>query len=213
MAASRRDTKEEIVSCAIDLFSKKGYTDTSMREIAQAVQIQPGSIYNHFASKQEILEHILGLFTLTVATSALRDLSIEKLMHDVTIDNILACMALQFDPEFADRYKKILYIILHEQHRSETVREYVRDKLVLQNEMYVRQMVEGLVTAGLIEPVDSDLIAKLHVATTYYWASANLMGIDDSMPFVRNHTMASVLQKIYEQFIVIRRDQPTIGLE
>ena len=203
MTASRRGTKEQIVSCAVDLFSKKGYSETSMREIAQAVHIQPGSIYNHFTSKQEILKHILELYSVYFATTALNGENVEKLMNDVTVDNILDCMALQFEPEAMERYTKILYIILHEQHRNDTVREFVRDKLFLQNEIYVRQIIEGLVSAGLVEPVDSEFIAKLHVATTYYWASANLMGIDSGPPFVRNYDMTGVLRKLYEQHIVI----------
>jgi AcrR family transcriptional regulator len=208
VAATKRDTKEEIVNCAIELFSKKGYSEASMREIAQAVNIQPGSIYNHFASKQEILEHILGLYSVYFATSALKGRNIENLMKDVTVDNILSCMVLQFESDSMDRYTKILYIILHEQYRNDMVREYVRDKIVLQNEMYVRQVIEGLESAGLIEPVDSEVIAKLHVATTIYWASANLLGIDSSPLFVRSHTMADVLRKLYERFIVIRGDSP-----
>ena len=178
-----------------------------MREIAQAVHIQPGSIYNHFASKQEILEHILGLYSVYFATAALRDTSVEKLMQDVTVDNILDCMALQFEPDMQERYTKIMYIILHEQYRNETVREFVRDKLFLQNEMYVRQIIDGLVSAGLIEPVDCDLVSKLHVATIYYWASAKLLGIDSGPPFVRSYTLAGVLRKLYENCIVKREEQ------
>lgn len=40
------------------LFYEKGYHGTSMREIADAVGIKAGSLYNHFAGKQEILYRI-----------------------------------------------------------------------------------------------------------------------------------------------------------
>jgi AcrR family transcriptional regulator len=51
-------TAVRIRDVATELFYEKGYHGTSMREIAAAVGIKPASLYNHFASKQEILFEI-----------------------------------------------------------------------------------------------------------------------------------------------------------
>ncbi len=43
----------------MNLFLKQGYAATSMRQIADAVGLALGGIYNHFSSKEEIFEGII----------------------------------------------------------------------------------------------------------------------------------------------------------
>ena len=44
-----------VLDAAARLFREKGYAATSMRDIASAVDMLPGSLYYHFASKEELL--------------------------------------------------------------------------------------------------------------------------------------------------------------
>jgi len=53
-------TKEKILAKSLTLFSKSGFAETSVRDIAKAVGIQPGALYNHFKGKEEILQALLG---------------------------------------------------------------------------------------------------------------------------------------------------------
>ena len=53
-------TREEILNESLDLFAKKGYYGTSMREIAKAVGIKGSSIYNHFSGKEEIFSELFN---------------------------------------------------------------------------------------------------------------------------------------------------------
>jgi AcrR family transcriptional regulator len=54
-----RDTRQDILSRALDLFAEKGFYGTSMREIARAVGIRESATYHHFPSKASILEELL----------------------------------------------------------------------------------------------------------------------------------------------------------
>lgn len=49
----------EIISCAADLFQKKGYSSTSVRDIAKSMNMEAASLYNHISSKQDILSTLL----------------------------------------------------------------------------------------------------------------------------------------------------------
>ncbi len=49
----------EIIKEAGLLFSKKGYSSTSMQDIADSLGIKAASLYNHISSKQEILTELL----------------------------------------------------------------------------------------------------------------------------------------------------------
>jgi AcrR family transcriptional regulator len=48
--------KEQIFTEALRLMRSKGYLNTSMRDIASAVNIEAASLYNHLRNKEELLE-------------------------------------------------------------------------------------------------------------------------------------------------------------
>ena len=48
-------TRERIRDAGLTLFSERGYTGTTVREIADACGLAPGAIYNHYASKEALL--------------------------------------------------------------------------------------------------------------------------------------------------------------
>jgi AcrR family transcriptional regulator len=50
--------KEVILEAAALLFRDRGYSATSMRDLAQAVHLQASSLYNHISGKQDILREI-----------------------------------------------------------------------------------------------------------------------------------------------------------
>lgn len=50
--------KEQIILIAAQLFRQKGYEASSMRDIANALNIEAASLYHHIKSKEEILEII-----------------------------------------------------------------------------------------------------------------------------------------------------------
>ena len=55
-----KPTKRDIIlSTSAKLFRERGYSATSMRDIANAVGIKAASLYNHISSKQDILKDLL----------------------------------------------------------------------------------------------------------------------------------------------------------
>jgi len=55
-----RGSRETIMNVAMQLFGKQGYTGTSMRDIANAVGVLPGSLYAHIQSKEALLVDIVA---------------------------------------------------------------------------------------------------------------------------------------------------------
>lgn len=52
-------TREEILAAAARLFGDQGYTETTTRQIADAVGIKQASLYYHFPDKSQILRSLL----------------------------------------------------------------------------------------------------------------------------------------------------------
>jgi AcrR family transcriptional regulator len=48
-------TRERIHDAGLALFNERGYTGTTVRELAEAVDLTPGAIYNHYPSKESLL--------------------------------------------------------------------------------------------------------------------------------------------------------------
>jgi len=54
-----RNRRDLILKAAARLFYEKGYENTTVRELAEAVDMQSGSLFFHFGSKEEILLAVL----------------------------------------------------------------------------------------------------------------------------------------------------------
>uniref|UniRef100_UPI004047FA65 TetR/AcrR family transcriptional regulator n=1 Tax=Aliarcobacter sp. TaxID=2321116 RepID=UPI004047FA65 len=74
--AVKKTSKEEILKESIKLFKIKGYSKTSMENIAEACGLIKGSIYHHFKSKDEIgiesLKYIYNYFDKEIFSIAYR---------------------------------------------------------------------------------------------------------------------------------------------
>ncbi|MEU1042275.1 TetR/AcrR family transcriptional regulator [Streptomyces sp. NPDC005551] len=51
----RGDTRQRIQDVALELFSEQGYEKTSLREIAEHLDVTKAALYYHFKTKEEIL--------------------------------------------------------------------------------------------------------------------------------------------------------------
>lgn len=57
--AHPRDTRAQILAVATELFAEQGYEATSLREIAERLQITKAALYYHFPGKDDILRALL----------------------------------------------------------------------------------------------------------------------------------------------------------
>ncbi|MER5970639.1 helix-turn-helix domain-containing protein [Streptomyces sp. NPDC002055] len=55
----RGDTRQRIQDVALELFAEQGYEKTSLREIAEQLDVTKAALYYHFKTKEDI---VLGIF-------------------------------------------------------------------------------------------------------------------------------------------------------
>lgn len=198
-----RNTKDNIINSAIELFSVKGFTETSARDIAGMVGIKESSIYNHFASKSDILNQIIAEYEDFVINSTWLEWNLERFigMKGSMGERLSNFMVTNFPKDKEERFLKIMYIVLHEQYRNESVRRFVVDLLINGTKINVGKFVTDLYNAGFIEPIDKEIIATLQAAIIYFFLSCHNLGIVDSSPDYDGLTMTNAIKLLYSTFL------------
>ncbi|MDL4772576.1 MULTISPECIES: TetR/AcrR family transcriptional regulator [Thermomonosporaceae] len=56
----RKDTRQRIQDVALELFLERGYDQTSLREIAERLDVTKAALYYHFKTKEEIVGALVG---------------------------------------------------------------------------------------------------------------------------------------------------------
>lgn len=124
------NNKEKIFHVSVDLFSKYGYDGVSIRKIASEVGIKESSIYNHYKSKEAILDSILDYY-------------IERMLaNDIPLNQVSTNMDVGFDyfykaglDAFLSQLKdeemsKITRIILIESFHNEKIRQFLKKSII-----------------------------------------------------------------------------------
>ena len=122
-------TREKIIYEALSLFSVNGYDAVTIREIASAVGIKESSIYNHFKSKQDILNKIIDE-TLKRYYSTLESVQLPKSEED----NVSEFYDNVTDEEFLDICSKIFLFYLKDDYISKlrrllTIEQYGNEEM------------------------------------------------------------------------------------
>ncbi len=95
------NTKKKLFFVAVKLFSEKGYKETSIKDIVTYLNMSKGAVYNHYKSKEEILDKIFSYLE-------------NKLLKRSTPVETVKKLAKDFSPEELIKNGKKEYISLFE---------------------------------------------------------------------------------------------------
>lgn len=163
-------TQERIVDASIKLFIEKGYEQTTIQDILDALNLSKGGLYHHFKSKEEILEAVKQK-RAQYAADMLRDL----------IQNTKAENA-------KEKLKKIMYSLgtNTKTHAFDTVLSsqasnphFVMGALqnaVTQDAPVLAQLIEEGVKDGSLQTAQPELCAEIFLMLLNFWASPVLFG-------------------------------------
>ena len=87
--------REEILTCALNLFSENGYQNVTMHEIAQKAEFAIGTIYKFFQNKEELYKAIIleqcNLFHASVASALESSDDVIETLRNYTRANCQTC--------------------------------------------------------------------------------------------------------------------------
>jgi TetR/AcrR family transcriptional regulator, cholesterol catabolism regulator len=155
--------REAILGAATELFGERGYTGTSMRDIATAVGVLPGSLYAHIQSKDAVLLEIIegGVDRFIAAAD-----EIEAQRHPASESIALAIRAhLRI---VADNPGRTLIVFHQWRFLSEPHRTRLREKRRSYEKFFTRTVAAG-VASGEFDPGVDVKIAVLGLLGALNW--------------------------------------------
>lgn len=86
------ERKQQVISKAEELFSRKGYLATSVRDLAQALNIEAASLYSHVKSKEDLLWSIAdgsaNAFFDRVGPIAVKNIRTQEKLTEMIIEHV-----------------------------------------------------------------------------------------------------------------------------
>jgi AcrR family transcriptional regulator len=158
-------TKERIMDTAIDLFSRRGYEAVSMQDIADAVGIRKSSIYNHFKSKDQILQSILSYFNKELARTDVKQVGEEKLI-ETYLDTmgpaaLMAVVGKQLEDLLkAPKMRKIWRMIAMEVYRNAMIRSFFEREVIDRPSRFWEKAFRSMMGRGMIRQTDVATLAR-----------------------------------------------------
>lgn len=156
MAKKRRDSEESIEKierAALQLFAKKGYSNTSLEQVADVAGFTKGAVYYYFKTKETLLLHLLArIQERSIQATAQR-------VHDMPDDAVQKLEAfVQLQAQWAATYPDDLVILVLtslEFHNADTpVREAIRNYYRIMEELLTDVFTMGKSRGQINQRVD-----------------------------------------------------------
>jgi AcrR family transcriptional regulator len=174
-------TKQKIILATLLLFSKKGYSETSVRDIALSVGFTASSMYNHFPSKKDILIYMLNDYSENIHNMLSDPNTFINIKNNPTAEGLMECWNFVFDILSDDYLKTMLFVMMQEQHRNDDIRIFV-DKTFNEIETYIIKIFDILKEQNVIrEDMDSDYWVKIFTSITYSIPNRYMLNSSDEI--------------------------------
>ncbi len=181
MARTKEFNEATVLDKAVEVFWEKGYESTSIQDLVEAMNIQRGSLYAAFGSKQqlflkslerygEIVVHKL-LEILQSKSSAIESIELffsQLVEHLLTAGPLRSCLvtnsAIERGLNDAETRKKVLRLLesvrkgFHQTLlRAKSQREISNDLDLVSTANYLTSSMQGLLVIGKVNPERSVL--------------------------------------------------------
>ncbi len=171
-------TRDKIKQKTLELLSRHGYIGASMRSIAGEVGIRESAIYNHFVSKDELVN--------SVFEDVRSKLDLVRLIDDEILDHLdnprkfLLLFTSKLLAHWANEKQRMIFrIILLEEFNTHENHVKIEDAISKLNEVWViifnEMMKYKLIKKQNVEIVANEFIAPLFfIRLRYLTSNANL---------------------------------------
>ena len=179
-------TKEKLFEVALELFSKKGFNATSIRAITSKAGVAVASFYNHFKSKEELLDQMYEFYTKQYIANNVTKSSEEMLYTLGPVKHFEFLGETIAQSMQNENLVRLSRIIMMEQYLNSTAREItMKDKKMLLDS--IEKLFITMQDNGMINVNNASVIGKIIGYAYLGFASddANFSIIDGCDPTAR----------------------------
>lgn len=171
-------TKERILEVSLNLFSTKGYKETSVRDIASGVGITQSGLYNHFKGKDTILEALIDGLISSEIVKIFEGKSIENLAE--TGKSLLFSIAAIFKLISFDKKNETLFkFLMQELYKNSTIRDIYNEHFYQGNVKKLSSVFFIMMQNDKIKAADPLFLAhEFFSPLFFYQMQVNLHKID-----------------------------------
>lgn len=171
-------TRQKILDVSLDLFSQRGYSAVSIRDICAQVSIKESSIYYHFKNKQAIFDELLCQFEEKAgALTAQLEEALKAGDLPLAVGSFQTVCDHYFEEYLMDDFcNKVMRLLLIEQFSSEEARKKYDYWLFEKPLGFQCSVFSVLANSGAIKGRDCEYIAVKFYAPIYLFAQRWLFG-------------------------------------
>lgn len=154
-------TKRQIFIASVNLFAEKSFETVSLKEIADSIGKRQGGIYNHFESKQHILDSIYDSFCVDFYKKRLSIQKIEPVLLHGSIMDMIQLLNFIYKKDMNPLTRQILRIIQQRKYSDERAREIAKTLLVNEGIKYGEEIFNHAIKLGRLAPFDTHSLSVL----------------------------------------------------
>lgn len=182
------NTRERIACEALTLFSAKGYSAVSVRDIARAAGIKESSIYNHYKGKQAIFDELVetydtradAFFSHFASPKHLEGNIIENMAYMKTIDSLVEMVLASVEHYLSDDYFfKFFRMLSIERFNNEKVQAIYQKMFVDGALDYQAQLFGWMIDNGYFVRADPKMAALQFYSPIYMLFNQYEPGVTD----------------------------------
>jgi AcrR family transcriptional regulator len=145
-------TKQKIFEISVELFSQKGFSAVSVREIARNVGIKESSLYNHYQNKDDILTKIFDYYETTMEkTTPSEEYLTQKINALPTQEFWEKGLEIFQQATQKSEVQKISKIVLLEMFRNERARDIALNEFFTRQQNLTETIFSSMQKKGLIK--------------------------------------------------------------
>ncbi|MDL2317615.1 TetR/AcrR family transcriptional regulator [Eubacteriales bacterium OttesenSCG-928-A19] len=179
--------KRRIFEMAVELFATRTYETVTMADIAEALNRKKPSIYNHFASKQDILDMMYDFFVEHLFDQRKTLEELKPVLETGSILEMMYSLSFQFRQEYMKVMTGILTVIHQRKYFDERTKEIAREMMIDEGMRYVEEAFNYAIEIGRLAPFNTHWLALvLNDTRNGEYMRATLDPSHDRMAYIRN---------------------------
>lgn len=162
MMRSRRSdysesTKQALVDCATDLFTRNGYASTSLDAIVKRARVTKGALYHHFSGKQALFEAAFNQVETRTMTQLKKAIDSEASPWERALKGVQEYINVCLDPTYQRLVIREAPVVMGIERWREAEEHFSFG--------IVRSVLEQLIAAGELGDIPIEVTARMMFAS------------------------------------------------